>query len=341
MKISYSCSSGKHQKHCKIVKGIEKKTVKSGNPSSQEDVSKNKFELLKFGRNFSVSNSKPYKKNQQQQEKVVTPSSVHSIRHYQYPIDKFYTSKKSEETLFINFSQETITQVKSHHVEAEFVNNTSPKEVENQIKDKGSTKICFENLPQGTSISSVVSQISGGALKSIKVVDHVKGTPKRKNIYIEFKDKENTKKFLTYCNTTHFKINGCHFKPRSSFDNFVQIPLNNTRFYNVNDISRSVVLKQHSNRVRKIPRFHGYDTPLYPLNIVDIKKDFSIFGDIIEVSPLISRKLCVSIFYSNISSAIQAIEEYQRDGSLISRKYAKGWTIWFGKDTTDTPCLNL
>ncbi|ODV85490.1 hypothetical protein CANARDRAFT_178756, partial [[Candida] arabinofermentans NRRL YB-2248] len=84
----------------------------------------------------------------------------------------------------------------------------------------------------------------------------------------------------------------------------------------------------------------------------DIKKDFSQFGPIVEVSPVVSRKLCFAVQYLDVRSAIIAKHQlmskestnnpidpnvglaYYQQSPELNCKY-KNWYSWYGKDPAD------
>lgn len=76
------------------------------------------------------------------------------------------------------------------------------------------------------------------------------------------------------------------------------------------------------------------------LTIEKIKEDFLRFGDLIEVGSVISRKLCFSLQFYDIRSAINAKKECEAEGFPMNLKYGE-WTIWYGKDPADKPCLTV
>ena len=76
------------------------------------------------------------------------------------------------------------------------------------------------------------------------------------------------------------------------------------------------------------------------LDIEEIRKDFAAFGEIIDIASVISRKLCFCLHFADIRSAILAKKECELEGSLFNSKY-NNWSIWYGKDPTDKPCLSV
>jgi hypothetical protein len=60
----------------------------------------------------------------------------------------------------------------------------------------------------------------------------------------------------------------------------------------------------------------------------------------LEITPVISKKLCLAIHFYDTVSAINAKKEFDGKTTEIYEKY-KDWTLWYGKDLCDTPCLNV
>lgn len=73
------------------------------------------------------------------------------------------------------------------------------------------------------------------------------------------------------------------------------------------------------------------------LDIAVIKDSLSEFGEIIDIGPVISRKLCFSVHYADVRSAIVAKKVCETMGSPLYLMFSE-WSIWYGKDPTDLPC---
>ena len=73
-------------------------------------------------------------------------------------------------------------------------------------------------------------------------------------------------------------------------------------------------------------------------SIDKIKRDFSKYGLIIAVCPLIAPTVSLSIQFADVRSAIRTKKLFDRQSdSALSRSYA-GWVISYGKDPTDRKC---
>lgn len=266
-----------------------------------------------------------------------------SIKNNKYFEKNEFRNRSSNNHSLINLNTEAVAKTGTLHAEADILNNEciSSREYILEQKKNNLTKIVFRTIPKNTGIQSIISQVSGGGLREINASYKDSGNKILNEFQIEFKDKENALKFMEYSSSNYFKVNGIHILPEWSVESYQEYCPLNLKSFDVKEVSRSLVLKQHPNRVRKVSKFREYGMPLYPLNITEIINDFSIFGKIISVAPVVSRKLCISIFFMNIQSSIEAMEEYQKQDSPLSVKYSKAWVIWFGKDITDLPCLEF
>ena len=300
------------------------------------------FGLLRSSKNNVVFSSK-----EQPQFKIDRefndPPTFHSVRHFTCPVEKIPKKQKSQEKLFFNLNAHAIAQTGSIHAKAEIFNHIfnnayeSIKEHSNSLNNR----IYFQNIPKDTGITSIISQISGGPLKQITVTQNKDKKRSLKEVQIEFKNKRGAESFMKYGCKPHFKINGMHLEPQWSLFHYSEESQSNFNIYNSKEVSRALVLKRQSPKLKRYSQCKESKTPLFPLNICDIINDFSKFGKIISVVPVVSRKLCISIFYMDIQSSINAIETYHKEGSPLFLKYSRVWLVCFGKDIVDTPSLEL
>lgn len=338
---NFGCDYLSHDTSTYITPTISKRSgyLTSSDPNRSL---KSKLRFLKFSRKSSSSISN-INRESKVNEKIPELPTFQSIKYFKYYDEVDLRKQMKENNSIVNLNSDAIAEIGTVHAEAEIFNNeftTSRSYIIEQSK-KNSSKINFRNIPKNTGIPSIISQVSGGGLREISVSYKDKKNKVIEEFQIEFKDRENASKFMKYSSSNYFKVNGVHISPEWSFNtNLEHSPLN-LKTFNKKEVSRALILKQHPNRVRKFSKCKEISMPLYPLNIAEIVNDFSIFGEIISVAPVVSRKLCVSIFFMNIESAIKAIEEFQRSGSPFSIKYSKAWLIWFGKDTTDIPCMEF
>lgn len=197
---------------------------------------------------------------------------------------------------------------------------------------------------------SVVSQICGGPLERIVFHEHKKDS----TIELYFIFPEHAKKFYNYGTSTGLLVlNGgflsLEWANRTNTHDFEHyhpsVPkylMNEISFYGARRcliFSKSVPdkLTRHSYVMHyPSPRTHLSKD----LDIEEIKKDFAAFGEIIDIASVISRKLCFCLNFADIRSAIIAKKECELEGSLFNSKY-NNWSIWYGKDPTDRPCLTI
>ncbi|KAK5780004.1 Ssp2p PWA37_001622 [Arxiozyma heterogenica] len=300
-----------------------------------------------FGLLRSAKNNTAFNNRDQPQlktgKKLTDLPTFHSIKHFTCLDKDVPNYQKNQDKLVFNLNAHAIAQTGSIHAEAEIFNhifnNTydSIRECSNDLN----TRICFQNIPNDTGITSIISQIVGGPLKRIRVIHNNDKRGTLKEVQIEFKNRMGAEAFMRYGCRSHFKINGVHLEPQWSLYHYSEKSIPNFKLYNGEEVSRSLVLKKYSDKLKKSSHCKELNIPLYPLNVCDIINDFSKFGKIISVVPVVSRKLCISIFYMDIQSSINAIEAYHKEGSPLFLKYSKVWLVWFGKDVSDTPSLEF
>ena len=130
----------------------------------------------------------------------------------------------------------------------------------------------------------------------------------------------------------------------SKFNNTNNKTVNN----NINNNNNNNMNNNNTNSTRKR---NGY--PDAGINyseefkIDEIKEDFGKYGKLVEVLPVVSRKLCFGLQYYDVKSAIKVkriIQQPQQGGVDISELDARdvplrhkyeGWYIWYGRDPAD------
>ncbi|CAI4052021.1 Ssp2p SKDI_15G3810 [Saccharomyces kudriavzevii IFO 1802] len=206
--------------------------------------------------------------------------------------------------------------------------------------------ISINDIPRGTGIASVLSQVRGGSLERIVVYRY--DTPERSlhKVDLFFLNCDGAQSFMRYATTNIFKVNGVHLKPEwifleSTYENIMKEQSVNRILEEGKLISRCLIVKKSLTKTVLKKTNQDKAQNLENIDIQELEKDFRNFGEVLEITPIVSRKLCVSIFFYDISSAMRAMEEYGQKGSYINTKYFKAWTIWYGKDITDQPCIDL
>lgn len=206
------------------------------------------------------------------------------------------------------------------------------------------TKILLTNIPKETGLESIIAQVKGGPLRQILVSNESLFPKSLSEVVLDFLKPGDADEFMHYGKTNLFKVNGlclnvewkeCEL-PEYSY--FFQSMLPYT-FYNDSKVSRCLILKKYSKR-RILKRHNKYsENSIVEFDVEDLKRDFSVFGDLQRIVPIISRKLCVSVIYLNIDDAIRAMQNYEDMNSKLHKKYFKTWAMWYGTDSTDQPCI--
>lgn len=201
-----------------------------------------------------------------------------------------------------------------------------------------SKDLILTGFPINVGINMILDSISGGPLETVypEVTEKGKDTIIT-SVYVCFLKSQDAQEFYVYSQTGLFRICQNAIKAQWLNQNYIHSPISGVIEDEVEKgASRCLVLK-------KVDRFittKKSRPELCNLNIQELHDDFSQFGQIAEITPAISRKLCVSIHYFDIRSAIFAKDEQELTGSEINLKYSD-WKIWYGKDPTDRPCLKI
>lgn len=115
---------------------------------------------------------------------------------------------------------------------------------------------------------------------------------------------------------------------------------------NRHSASRVVILscynhaKAPSDRALKLSYPHPRENFHTSFNCNALKVDFGQFGQIIDVTPVISPKLSVSIQFADIRSAILVMHTFNSRNSVLRSKYAI-WSAKYARDVTNKPCFNV
>ncbi|KAH3668171.1 hypothetical protein OGAPHI_001925 [Ogataea philodendri] len=236
--------------------------------------------------------------------------------------------------------------------------------------------IMLSNIHCNTSLTSIMSQIYGGPLEKVRLLDksslkeaeyelgkHISWDDTLLHLY--FQKEEDAMKFMEFASTGMFIVNGYHLHPswvpRSGI-----VDTEDYLCYHEKDSHQSLetmggpesarrvlVLKKpvlaksklnsHVSAEKKRP---SYPDPILnyssDFDLNGIREDFDQFGPIVEILPVVSRKLCFAVQYFDVQSAIAAKHAIQTKGELapghMSVKY-KDWYIWYGRDPADKPAL--
>ncbi|SJM86203.1 uncharacterized protein ZBIST_2722 [Zygosaccharomyces bailii] len=222
-----------------------------------------------------------------------------------------------------------------------FVTSSSEDELlEHNVHPK---VITLGDVPGNTGIGSILAQVCGGPLENIVVQINEEQALQR--VELDFCTFNAARSFMRYGRTNMFKINGSHLKPvwgktsTGSQRKEWEEPRSDEESSNV---CRCLILKKYISSTRRTKYSDVYkESPLEPLNISEIKHDFGNFGQIQEITPVVSRKLCISISFYSVDSAVKVMKEYEDPTTVLHKNYFDSWAIWYGKDITDRPCTVL
>ncbi|QLQ81439.1 hypothetical protein HG537_0F02000 [Torulaspora globosa] len=202
--------------------------------------------------------------------------------------------------------------------------------------------IVLANVPRSTGLSSILSQVCGGPLETILLHrNEIDRTLIR--VELNFLTRDGAVSFMKYSRTNLFKVNGVHLVPEWKKLSELQPPPLSAEFLeDIPEVCRCLIMKKYaSGNKRSKHGDNSKESALDNLDISDIKKDFETFGEIQEIAPIISRKLCISISFYCVHNAIRAMDEYENPASQLYKKYFKTWAVWYGKDITDRPCTEI
>ncbi|KAH3902331.1 uncharacterized protein SCODWIG_00288 [Saccharomycodes ludwigii] len=263
----------------------------------------------------------------------------------------------------VNDSEEFLRAKLKYSPKIEFIPGTEYQDFQNEQKFLRTRRgLVFKNLPKNTGIISILNQIRVGPIEKIVKINEANNTNEIKLLEIHFMEHNDAEKFYKYIQTGQFLVNGIcltatWIQPNINTISNQAFALIHDKVYPENEkcysqhggstfgtgARRCLILKKHAIRKPKSLANH-YPSPLSnysPLNVSEIFNDFSIFGDIVDITPVVSRKLCICINFFDVRSAIQAKASYEQVSSKLYRKYYREWTMWYGKDIADRACLQV
>lgn len=212
-----------------------------------------------------------------------------------------------------------------------------------ELVKAGRRSILLRKIPSNTAIGNVVSQIRGGALE--KIVYHKTSDP---SLEAHFLSASKAASFLKYATETGlFMVNGTRLAVTwagvSREEASPHLPTFIVEEVDYFHASRLLVLSQPVEG--KVPK-DCRNKKVYPVpeenfssdfDAESVKWDFHKFGTIVEIMPVISKKLSVSIQFSDIRSAILAKKAFDKNDSAFSHRYAN-WTLKYARDPSNKPC---
>lgn len=216
-----------------------------------------------------------------------------------------------------------------------------------EIQNFGKRVVEITGLSDKMNVPLVLSQLRGGALE--KVVYH-ENNPK---LELYFLSSLKAAEFMAYaCKTGFFVVNGSllvvewGISPEAHNCEFSPLPRYLLDEVEIQRASRVLVL---SKPIPGKPLGDKGGKKVYPnprdnfssdFNIEEVKWDFVRFGGIVEVCPMISHRLSVSIQFTDIRSALLVMRSMKQRESHIGTKYAD-WSVKYGSDPAQRPCYAI
>lgn len=216
-----------------------------------------------------------------------------------------------------------------------------------ELQAPGKRAVLISGLTEGTTVPLVLAQLRGGVLEKIAYNE------KNGDLEVFFFTARAAAEFMEMAlNLGLFIVNGRSLPVRwsNSFEarSCEVRPLPN---YVVAEVamykaSRVVIF---SKCVPGKPKVVVGEKRTYPnaklhfsqaFDIEMVKWDFVLFGGIVEVMPMVSHNLSVSIQFTDIRSALLAMHSMKQANSHLREKYPD-WTLKYGNDPTLRPCLVL
>lgn len=219
------------------------------------------------------------------------------------------------------------------------------------------------NIPHKTSVDSILQAVYCGPIEKVVKVVNNNSNHLLKYLELHFIKNKDAELFYQYAQTGNFLVNGqfllCEWGNKkvnqSSVAEFCKIERfvfpKNEQVYSQHGGSnirtgarRCLILKKNNPEPKadyeyKSNNYHLYSPNLISLDLNAIFEDFTVFGEIINITPVISRKTCIAINYYDIRSAIKAKTAFELNDSNINKKYSTDWVVWYGKEVNDKPCI--
>ncbi|SCU95541.1 LAME_0F12530g1_1 [Lachancea meyersii CBS 8951] len=209
------------------------------------------------------------------------------------------------------------------------------------------------NLPKNCGLQSVLSQVAGGPLERVDVIIDPYDLSAITAVRLEFISAQCAQSFMRHGQARNLQINGHVLKPewaprlRSDHLNMSVVTGEEQMHDKVlnkkcdgSTPRRCIIIKKTGHKEHLRSR-QMVSRKLCHFDVAELKRDFADFGEIAEVTPMISRKLCVSISYFDIRSAIDVMASYENPNTYMNKKYSREWSINYGRDTTERPCYMM
>lgn len=202
--------------------------------------------------------------------------------------------------------------------------------------------VVMSDFPADASLADLLSRVRGGKLERVVLGKHPEP-------YLElyFLDYKSANAFSRFAASGLFIINGK--KP------LIGRKVPEKRVEPVQDLVRVAAERMNASRVLRlqspveVPAISSKAQERFPrprqwfvktFDMEDIRKDLSQYGTIVEIKPIISQGIAVSVHFTSISELLLALRSLGIYDSLHWHKY-KEWSISFSPDPADTPCFSV
>lgn len=204
--------------------------------------------------------------------------------------------------------------------------------------------LCFDKLSASVGLNSVISQLYGGPLEKVVYVSD--DDSNIRIIQAHFFQAKDARAFYNFTKTGRFLVNGQVYYPHwanAGIANIYTLPkmIHDEMVYN--GARRCLTLTRKPNSLTNSEvgtKLKHYNVQLN-MSIDKIKKDFSKYGLIIAVCPLIAPTVSISIQFADVRCAIRTKKLFERQIDGVLAKNYSGWSISYGKDPTDRKCPTI
>lgn len=376
--LGYSIRGYQSSKNCSNSKGVtnvQRSSVGAFHDPNQNDVEKDDhFSFRELAKNLLFVNEQDDRYSNSYDRKAKygiyksSPASKQSSQEQTECCDKKYEPKILQNNITVVNDQ---GNAKNYHLE----------------KWQDFKIVAITNIPKKLSVPSLLHQIHGGPLEKIELVkrDDYQFYNDEKlyafnrpinwdevSIFLHFNRYEDARNFYLYSKTEFFRVNDIHLKT-------LWIPDLDDDLEDYKTLENNLLVANLMKGEEKARRVLVFKKPLYEkkskhcikrrlghldptanysedFDVEEIKKDFGQYGRLVEILPVVSRKLCFGIQYYDVRSAIKVKRIIQSNGhgnreieeleakdeydiftarDIELRNKYQHWYVWYGKDPTD------
>lgn len=230
--------------------------------------------------------------------------------------------------------------------------------------------VCFDGIPSEVGLNSILSQVCGGALERVVTVPEDSSNPRI--VQLHFFQAQDAAAFFEYTMSGRFLINGAAYRPRwgnaslAAVYSFPKIVFDEMVYSNARrcicltmrhrDVATAAAVAQAQARAtdpskgaangdganttaiastsRVRPMISSRNVAM-DVSLDTIHRDFSRFGPILSITPLIFNHVNISIQFADTRHAIRAKKSFERKSDAALGMRYSGWAVSYGKDPTD------